>query len=102
MNEATWVIIAGLCFDIGGAFLIIKPLLYIFTEHWGHKDPRKDKGSELGLLDLNQKADDEKAQKFSRIGLVLLVTGFILQIIGNWVLKPPIVDPYTRRRFGSS
>lgn len=91
MNEATWLIIAGLGLDIIGAVFIIKPLLYIYNQHWGHKDPRKDKGGAHGLLDLNQKAsDDEKAQKFSRIGLTLLVVGFTLQIIGNWFLNPPL------------
>lgn len=90
MNEATLLIVIGLVFDIIGAFLIIKPLLYIYTNHWGKKDPREDRGGELGMLDLNQKAeDDEQAQKFSRIGLALLVIGFILQIIGNWLQNPP-------------
>jgi len=91
MNEATWIIIFGLCLDCIGAYLIIRPILYIYTSHWGDKDPRKDKGGSLGMLDLNQKADDdEKAQKFSRIGLAFLVIGFLIQMIGNLILNPPM------------
>ena len=89
MNEATWVIIAGLIFDIVGAILIVNPILnYI----------KKFKGSEFGeKVTYYQPKDsirgdyekDYKNQRKARIGLVLLLIGFCLQIIGNLLQNPP-------------
>ena len=65
-------------------------IVYLYTT-WGDEGTRKDGRGSLGFLDINQKAgDDEKVQKFSRIGLTLLLVGFILQIIENWIQNTPI------------
>ena len=73
----------GLCMDISGAIIIVKPLLTIVkrvkdeqfgTEELVSKYTHRDKGKE-----------DAELQKNASIGVVILGTGFFFQLLGNWV-----------------
>ena len=77
------LIILGLIFDIFGAFLIIRPLLDIVRKVKG------DFGGEV-LVQSDPVIDrdvmrSKKNQDRVRIGLGFLLTGFGLQIIGNYL-----------------
>lgn len=76
------LITIGLVFDICGAFLILKPLLNRMK--W--IDPKNEQGARLQNYSI--RVDDEKAewkhQVNARYGLGFLITGFLLQIIGNY------------------
>ncbi len=92
MNEATWLIVFGLVIDIIGAYLVLRPLLYLYKRYWGDKKPDLD-SKELRMFSSPDKEivkDQDTNQSEARIGFVLLVIGFVMQIIGNWILNPPI------------
>ena len=92
MHEATFIVIFGLCFDIAGAIVIVKPILHRYT--------KIDKSKEIGAhirdyVDRNQGREDEKGykdQSRARLGVCLLSIGFILQAIGAWLENPPSIN----------
>ena len=74
------IILMGLAFDIAGASLIVSPLLKLVKTNFPEGEP---KGSVMGNIDLpHHYKQDSKSQTHGRLGLGLLVTGFILQGIG--------------------
>jgi len=78
-----WIILSGLVLDIAGAFLIISPLLKLVKMNYPEGDP---KGSELGLVDMKHGYNqDVKTQQQAKWGLGLLIFGFILQGVGNFL-----------------
>ena len=91
MNEATWLIIIGLGIDIIGAYFVLRPLLYLYKRYWGNEKP------DLKSKELNMFSGDDSEivkeqivnQSEVRIGFTLLVIGFVMQMIGNWILNPP-------------
>ncbi len=90
MNEATWIIVIGLCFDITGAYVVLRPLIHLYKRYWGNEKPNLESqelrfGSYDGGIVKSQKRDMSEA----RIGFALLFTGFILQLIGNLIQNPP-------------
>jgi len=111
MNEATLIIIIGLIMDIIGALLIVGPMRhrkYMFKrfgkaledifEHIGRiKDGKEEEISPETnkariddiVFGLNERLVEEITdyKKFN-LGIAILIIGFILQIIGNWVLNP--------------
>ena len=113
MNEATVIIIIGLVLDIIGALLVIGPvrhsknmgkrLLEFFKETDEYlKDRKEGKPEEITPqtnkiridkleTDLNKRLIEELKDYIKVIlGIGLLVFGFLLQIIGNWIQNPPI------------
>jgi len=113
LNEATWIIIIGLGLDIVGALLIIGPLrhrkylmkrvsetfLEIFEALAKFKEGKKEEISPQSNKEridrLTQAIRDkelEELQGYRKFnwGITILILGFILQIIGNWFLNPPI------------
>lgn len=111
MNEATWLIIIGLGIDILGALIIIgllrtrkslfKKIGNFLTEITDRgKTPLDERFNvtpetnrdeiEKIKMNLNEKLlEDMKEYTKLILGGSLLVLGFILQIIGNWILNPP-------------
>jgi len=113
MNEATWIIILGLGLDIIGALLIIGPLRHkkylikrvgetvkqIFEElekiKVGKKEEISPQSNKERIDQLAEAINDrqlEEMEGFKKIywGIMILVLGFILQIIGNWFQNPPL------------
>ncbi len=91
MNDASTLIIFGLLFDIGGAFLVLRPLLYLYKRYWGDEKPDLD-SKEMRVFSPEDKEivrEQNTTQSEARIGFTLLVIGFAMQIIGNWKLNPP-------------
>jgi len=112
LNEATWIIIIGLGLDIVGALLIIGPLRHrkflikrvteIIKEIFeGIAKAKEGKIEEISpqankerIDKLTQAINDreiEELQAFKKFnwGITILIIGFILQIIGNWIQNPP-------------
>jgi len=112
MNEASLLIVIGLGFDILGAVLIIGPirqrrrmtkmLFKSFREIVDGLDKRNE-GSEDEISPLSNKEEIDRLvtsnyerqiselEEYPKLltGIGFLVFGFILQIIGNWILNPP-------------
>lgn len=75
MREATFVVIAGLFFDIIGGIIIVGPLLFLVKRLYGGKVP------ETEVLDIDEYTKEQvKGQKTARIGIGFLIFGFILQL----------------------
>lgn len=91
MNEATWLMIIGLGFDILGAVLIVSPLLNFIKKGKG-----KDMGQDVTWFEPKELVKESAfrsewiAQKRARIGLGCLGFGFFLQMVGNWLQNPPL------------
>ena len=112
MNEASLLIIIGLVFDIVGVLLIIGPIRYtkqlIKTLFESFKeitdDIKKSKKDKYEISSLSNKEEIDRLVRYNRdrqiselnaypklmIGIGFLVLGFFLQILGNWILNPPI------------
>ena len=75
--------IIGLTFDIVGAFLIVKPVLYLI------KKTTIGKSGDEAIAVLkrekysNKEQEQTAIQKYALIGIIILVFGFGLQIVGN-------------------
>lgn len=84
----TWLIVIGLGFDIVGAFLIVLPIVGRFVKI---KDDQMG-APESGYVDKNTSEPNYelKGSIKAKAGIALLVMGFVLQIIGNWFLNPPM------------
>jgi len=84
-------VVIGLGIDIAGAFLILSPLLHLYKRFWG--DVKPDMDSESHTLSAPQKETANaqlRDQREARMGFVLLVIGFTIQIIGNLMLDRDI------------
>jgi len=113
MNEATWIIIAGLVLDIFGALLIVGPLRHrkyalkrlneFLMDLYGEWDKRnkgkteeptlqsnKEKIEKLKKSDTDRQIEELEGIKKLGWGIALLILGFILQIIGNLFQNPPL------------
>jgi len=113
MNEGTVIIIVGLVLDIVGALLIIGPIRHSknmikrLMESWKEtgkflQDRKEGKPEEITPQTNKIRIDKLETDRNKRLieelkdyikvilGIVLLVVGFILQIIGNWIQNPPI------------
>ena len=113
MNEATWIIIIGLGLDIVGALLIVGPLRhkkYLFKRlnevlkeiFGGIAKFKEGKIEEISPQSNKERIDQltqivndgllEELQGFRKFywGIAILILGFILQIIGNWLQNPPL------------
>jgi len=86
MNEFTWLVITGLGFDIVGASLIIKPIL-----RWKRRWTAGELADEMEPRGKWDKLTKERriTNFMAWIGLGFLITGFFLQIIGNWLQSLP-------------
>jgi len=114
MNEATWIIIIGLGLDIIGALLIVGPLRHrkyalkrlreFLIDLYGEWDKRnkgkieeptpqsnKEKIEKLEQSLTDRQLEELEAYTKLRLGIAILIIGFILQIIGNWFQNPPLV-----------
>ena len=50
----------------------------------------ENKGQEFAMIDVNHRyREDKDSQRNARVGVILLIFGFILQMIGNWFQNPP-------------
>ena len=109
MNEATWLIVIGLGLDIVGVLVIIgllrrgthirNRLVEILNDI--NDEIKKSKGHEISLETNREKIDSLTHIIYNRqieeleeikpliIGIILLISGFILQIMGNWFQNPP-------------
>ena len=79
MNDSNWFAVIGLVLDIVGTILIFK---------YGLPSKVKEKGSAFGGTESSDqeraRLDDNKRVEFwARIGLSLLIAGFIFQLIAN-------------------
>ena len=113
MNEATWIIIIGLGLDIVGALLIVGPLRHRKAVMKRLKETVEEifeavAKSKKGITEeISPQSNREKIDRLSRSlidreieelegfkkfywGIAILILGFILQIIGNWIQNPPI------------
>lgn len=109
LNEATWLIVIGLGLDIVGVLVIIgllrrgRHILNRLVETLNdiNDEMKKSKGHEISLETNREKIDrlthiiyDRQIEELEEIkpmiiGIVLLISGFILQIIGNWFQNTP-------------
>jgi len=71
MNFTTILNSIGLIFDIVGAILVFK-----YVPNFWSLDDRN-------VLRLVRDDDYEKKEKFSKIGLVLIIIGFVFQFLSN-------------------
>ena len=84
MNEVTWFVIFGLGFDIVGAVLILKPLL--FRSALLKRNPQE---VIMVVMMKNHNVDEwVNNARLSWAGLIFLLFGFALQMIGNWYQNP--------------
>ena len=113
MNEATWIIIIGLGLDIVGALLIIGPLRHrkylikrvgefikeLFEVIAKYKEGKTEEitpqSNRERIEQLAQALNDRQIEELEgykkfNLGIAILILGFILQIIGNWIQKPPL------------
>ena len=113
MNEATWIIILGLGLDIVGAILIVGPIRHSknMFKRLGEvvkkiiEDMQKTKEGKPEEItpETNREKIDQLAHSLNDrlieelegykkfiLGIIILVIGFILQIIGNWLQNPPL------------
>ena len=79
-----WLNVAGLIFDMIGAFVLTKSLIISHDQaiQLGvarHSSPRQEEN-----IELPQVKDRIDQSKNAKIGLFILLFGFLLQIIGNW------------------
>lgn len=84
MNEYTLIIIIGLCLDIIGAYVVLRPLIHLYKRYWGNQTPDL-KSEEVGFLPPEKEIVNSQIRdmKEARIGFIILVTGFVFQMIGN-------------------
>ena len=79
-----WLNVIGLAFDLSGAVFLARGLIIsnkkaigLGLSRWAADDDSKN-------INLPAVQDRIKQSKNVKIGLFLLVFGFLLQIIGNW------------------
>lgn len=87
MNDATFLIVLGLGFDIVGAFFIVEPILRRFV--W--IDPKREQGARTEDYVDKARTEPNYEQKSSNqawTGFGFLAVGFLLQIIGNILQNP--------------
>ena len=81
--DSVWIILMGLGMDIAGACLIVSPLLKLVKTNYPDGTP---KGSEMGMVDMKHGFNqDVESQRRAKVGLSLLIFGFILQGAGNYL-----------------
>jgi len=92
MNEAIWLIIGGLVFDIIGAYFILRPLIHLYKRYWGDEKPDLESKARrfIGPPDAELVRVQKRDQREARIGFILLGFGFFLQMVGNWIQNPPL------------
>jgi len=112
MNEASLLVVIGLGLDILGALMILGPIrqrrrlgkrIYKTLKEITDSLDKREKGEdEISPLSNKEKIDELFSNDYDRqiseledypkllTGVGLLVFGFILQIIGNWILNPPV------------
>ncbi len=91
LNESTWIIVLGLCADIVGAYMVLRPLIYLYRRYWGDQIPDlKSKELTLGASQKDIVESQKRDMNDAKIGFLILFAGFVLQLIGNWIQKPPI------------
>jgi hypothetical protein len=74
-----WLNSIGLVLDIVGAIILFK---YGLPENINRKG---EVGLVTGETDAEEVAKAELYDRWGRVGLILLILGFALQLIGNWV-----------------
>lgn len=90
LNEATWIIVAGLCFDITGAYVVLRPLIHLYKRYWGDEKPNlESREGRFISYDKDIVESQKRDMKDAKIGFSILVTGFVLQLIGNLIQNPP-------------
>ncbi len=112
MNEATWIIILGLGLDIIGALLIIGPLrqrkymikrlmktlqeIFEGIEKWKEgktemttPETNRERIDRIAVSLSERQLEELKGYKKLSWGIAILILGFILQIIGNWIQNSP-------------
>ena len=109
MNEATWLIVIGLFLDIAGVLVIIglirhgryvlKRLVETLTdinddrkksnEYKISPETNREKIDRLTHIIYDRQIEELEEIKPLILGVILLISGFILQIIGNWFQNPP-------------
>ena len=84
MVEPKWFDIIGLIFSLLGAILLAwgliisrKHALKVGVSRYAEEDDDKN-------ICLPQVRDELREARFARSGLLLLIIGFLLQIIGSW------------------
>ncbi len=83
------VIIIGLIFDIVGACYIVGPWMYFSV--WTNKKTAKD-AEEKSMRGMDAETEEKNKQRaLILIGFGFLVVGFLLQILGNLYLHPPLI-----------
>jgi len=86
--HSTWIIIIGLWLDIAGVIFVVSPWLYF--KRWNYNNTLADIISQQ--RDVNDEASRRNKQNILMvIGFILLASGFILQIIGNYYQNPPVI-----------
>jgi len=113
MNEAIWIIIIGLGLDIVGALLIVGPIRHsknmfkrlaeVVKGIIENMQKTKEGKPEKITPETNKERIDQLAHSLNDrlieelegykkfiLGIAILVLGFILQIIGNWLQNPPL------------
>ena len=90
MNEATWIVVIGLCFDITGAYVVLRPLIHLYKRYWGNEQPNLESLEiRFGSYDKDIVKSQKRDMKEARIGFLILFSGFVLQLLGNLIQNPP-------------
>lgn len=89
MNDATWIIVVGSCFDITGAYVVLRPLIHLYSRYWGNEEPNMESQElRIGSYDKEIVRSQKRDMKEARIGFLFLFAGFVLQLIGNLIQNP--------------
>lgn len=82
--DPQWLDIIGLVVALAGAITLACGLIISRKQALKAGIPRMAEDTDDKNICLPQVRDEIRESRFALVGLVLLTTGFLLQIIGNW------------------